>query len=193
MTGILVRMRTMIVPKARLLLPLALPFMLGCAFRTPTPHVPMEIAGDAAPPARFDVAEVKVVARSGTIDAETAAEVRAQTKKILGDAARKSSTGGGSSWVRVRVELGDYIDYASRAMNTDGMAVLPYALLAPAGVTFDRQVLSVDLTITRGGRTFVGHGSADKRGSIYAPARKRALAVALDQALASAAATASSP
>jgi hypothetical protein len=52
-------------------------------------------------------------------------------------------------------------------------------------------VLSVDITITRDGRTFVGHGSADKRGSIYAPARKRALAVALDQALASA--SASSP
>ena len=162
----------------------------GCAFRTPTPHVPAAIAGDAPPPADLKVAVVDVVARSGKIDAETAGAVRAQTAKILADAARKSATGDGPAEVRVTVSLGEHVDYADHSMKQDGIAVFPWLLMWPAGVKFERQELAVDVVIVRGGRTFIGHGEADKEGSIYARARKRALAVAIDRALADAAATA---
>ena len=162
----------------------------GCAFRTPTPHVPAAIAGDAPPPANLKVAAVDVVARSGKIDVETAAAVRAQTAKILADAARKSATGDGLAEVRVTVSLGEHVDYADHSMKQDGIAVFGWLLMLPAGVKFERQELAVDVVIARDGRTFTGHGEADKEGSIYARARKRALAVALDRALADAAATA---
>ena len=47
--------------------------------------------------------------------------------------------------------------------------------------------------MTRDGRTATGHGEADKEGSIYAPARRRAVAAAIDAALADAAAPAGAP
>ncbi|MFT3768564.1 MAG: hypothetical protein QM820_24220 [Minicystis sp.] len=159
----------------------------GCAFRTPTPHLPVAIAGDAPPPADLEVSAVHVVARSGKIDPATADAVRAQTTKILADAARKSATGDGPTDVRVTVSLGEHVDYADHSMNQDGIAVFAWLLMWPAGVKFERQALSVDVVIEREGRTFIGHGEADKEGSIYARARKRALAVALDRALADAA------
>jgi hypothetical protein len=159
---------------------------VGCAFRTPTPNVPPVIAGSASPPAHLRVSEVTVVSDEGNVDPETVGAVRDQTVKILADAARKSSTGGGSANVRVRVHLGEYTDSVETAMHVDGLAVIGY-FMAPAGLTFERQKLSVDVAIERGGRAFTGHGEADKEGSIYARARKRALAVALDEALSDAA------
>lgn len=162
-------------------------FSAGCAFRTPTPELPEELAGSRRGPAQLDVTEVAVADSAGEVDAETKAAVRAQTVKILQDAARKSSTGGASALVRVSVVLDEHQDYAASAMATDGLAVFAWFLLAPAGVTFDRQSLSVEVEVDSEGRRFVGSGRADMEGSVYAPARKRALAVALSRALADAA------
>jgi hypothetical protein len=173
-------------PTQHVLLILALP-IAGCAFRTPTPAVPRAIAGDAARPARLEVSSVEVVTAAGAADAETAADVRAQTRKILADAARKSATGDGPAKVGVTVSLGKYEDYVAHAIRQDGMALIFWGMAAPSGLTCDRQALSVDVVVTHDGRRFFGHGEADKEGSIYAPARKRALAVALDHALADAA------
>ena len=159
----------------------------GCAFRTPTPSIPPSLAGDAAPPAHVTVAAVAVTSTEGELDIETRDAVRAQTEKILVDAARKNATGGQAPVVRADVELGVFEDYAAAAMARDGMAVFSYFLLAPAGVAFERQRLTVHLQVERDGRRFHGTGTADKQGSIYAPARKRALAVAIDNALADAA------
>lgn len=165
-------------------LPILAVAVTGCAFRTPTPTVPRAIAGDALPPAHLQVASVDV---RGAADPEAAAAVRAQTAKILADAARKSSTGDGPATVHVTVSLGEYVDELARAVYHDGFAYLGWIVGAPAGLTYEHQELSVDLVIERGGRTFTGHGEAEKDGSIYARARKRALAVALDRALADAA------
>ena len=165
----------------------------GCAFRTPTPSIPPSLAGDAAPPARVTVAAVNVTSAEGDVDSETRVAVRAQTEKILADAARKNATGGETPVVRAEIELGVFEDYAASAMARDGMAVFPYLMLAPAGVTFERQRLTVRLQIERDGRRFEGTGSADKEGSISAPARKRALAVAIHEALADAARSAGEP
>lgn len=162
---------------------------VGCAFRTPTPNVPAVIAGRASPTADLRVSEVTVVSDEGNVDPETVVAVRDQTVKILADAAHKSSTGGGSANVRVHVRLGEYTDALENALHVDGIAVFGY-FMAPAGLAFERQKFSVDVAIERGGRAFTGHGEADKGGSIYARARKRARAVALDKALADAASAA---
>ncbi|MBL9028082.1 MAG: hypothetical protein JNL21_38175 [Myxococcales bacterium] len=159
----------------------------GCAFRTPTPELPEELVGSRHGPAQLDVTEVAVTDSAGDVDSETQAAVRTQTVKILEDAARKSTTGGAPSLVRVSVVLDEHHDYAASAVATDGLAVFAWFLLAPAGVTFDRQSLWVEVEVDSAGRRFVGRGHADREGSIYAPARKRALAVALSRALADAA------
>jgi hypothetical protein len=119
------------------------------------------------------------------MDPEADADVRVKTAKILADAARKSRSGDGPAVVRVKVSLGEYVNDSGRYVAE--MALGFWLLAAPAGLTYDRQALSVDLAVTRGGRTFSGHGEAESRGGLYAPARKRALALALDRALADAA------
>jgi hypothetical protein len=179
--------RPMHTPRTQHLLPVLALAVAGCSFNTPTPTVPRAIAGDGAPPARLDVSSVDVVATTGTVDAKTAAAVRAQTTKILADAARKSGTGDGHARIHVKVSLGDSLDYVARDMRQDGLALMFWAFAAPYGLNFGRQALSIDIAVTRSGRTFAGHGEAQKGGSIYAPARKRALAFALDRALADAA------
>jgi hypothetical protein len=173
-------------PAPRSLLLLAACAVTGCAFRTPTPYLPRQIAGDARPPAHLQVTSIEVRTREGVVDPETAAAVRAETAKILADAARKSSTGDGPATVRVTVSLGKYTDDNAPAFRRDGFAFLGWMVIAPAGLTYEHQALSVDVTVTRGGLTFTGHGEAEMEGSIYARARKRALAVALDRALAKA-------
>jgi hypothetical protein len=157
----------------------------GCVFGTPTPSVPPAIAGEGRPPARLEVAGVDVVSTEGTLDPEAVTEVRAKTAKILADAARKSRSGDGPAAVRVRVSLGEYVNYVGRYLAEMDFGILLFG--APAGLVYDRQALSVDLTVTRGGRTFSGHGEAERWGGLYASARKRALAAALDRALADAA------
>lgn len=71
------------------------------------------------------------------------------------------------------------------AMKHDGLAAVAL-LAAPFGFVMSRARVSVDVTIERDGKTLVGHGTAERLGSIYAPARKRAIAVALERAIANA-------
>ena len=160
----------------------------GCAFRTPTPDVPSVIGGDEQDaPSKVDVARVAVSSRVLTLDTDEIANVREETAKILRDAAAKADSGGAQLIVRADVDLGAYRDYASESMRDDGMAVFGWLFMWPAGTQFEQQALTVTLTIERDGRTFRGLGAADVGGSVYAPARKRALAIAIDRALADAA------
>lgn len=71
------------------------------------------------------------------------------------------------------------------------MGILPL----PLGLTYEQAKLSVDVEVEveRNGQTFRGRGAAEKMGGSYAPARRRALAVALDRALASAMPCAETP
>jgi hypothetical protein len=88
--------------------------------------------------------------------------------------------------VRVRVVLEERRGIDD-AIYEDGIAVIAY-LPALFGAYTGRERLSVDITLETGGSSFRGSGSAEKLGSLYAPARRRALAVALDNALADASA-----
>ncbi len=71
-------------------------------------------------------------------------------------------------------------------LQEDGIAAMLIVWPVLAGVVTERAKLSVDVVITSGDRLLHGHGTAEKEGSLYAPAQKRALAVALGQAVASA-------
>jgi hypothetical protein len=84
--------------------------------------------------------------------------------------------------VNVHVSLDDHRDIED-AMSEDGLAAI--ALLgAPFGMVMGREEVTVEVTLDTGEATFVGRASASKLGSVYAHARRRALAAALDQALA---------
>lgn len=129
--------------------------------------------------------DIDVRAPNRTLDAATVAEVRAETAAIL-DRASIARGGSPAGRVRVRVELVERRDYASEALQQDGFAIFG---LWPVivGMVSEREKLSVDVTIDDAGRTLEGHGTSEKLGGLYAPARRRALAVALDTALADAA------
>jgi hypothetical protein len=157
----------------------------GCAFRTPTPNLPPAIVGYGRPPAQIEVASVDVASTKGPLDPVVADEVRTRTMKILSDAARKSRSGDGPAVVHVKVSLGEYRNDVGKYLAN--MSIGFWLLGAPAGLTYDKQSLSVDLDVTRNGRSFAGHGEGECWGGLYAPARKRAIAVALDRALANAA------
>ena len=90
------------------------------------------------------------------------------------------------------VTLEERADYLDNALRQDGFAVMGILPL-PLGFTYEQAKLSVDVEVERNGQTFRGHGTAEKMGGIYAPARRRALAVALDRALASAMPCAETP
>lgn len=159
----------------------------GCAFRTPTPDVPAVIGGDADAPVDLEVASVSVGSTVATIDPTTKADVVRETTRILHDAAAKASSGGARAVVRVDVDLLGHRDFASESMRRDGLAAFGWLAMWPAGIKYEAQSLTVTLTIERDGRVFRGLGAADVEGSIYAPARRRALAAAIDAALAEAA------
>ncbi|MDI1475617.1 hypothetical protein [Polyangium sp. y55x31] len=164
-----------------LLLALALG-TVGCAYRVPPTHVPPPLAFSAAD---LDVDEIMIVDHDPTsVDTGTPADLWQDTVNILGDAARARPTPSGRARVRVRIDL-ERRSSVYDAMRKDGIAFVSL-FFAPLGLVIDNEKLSVDVTVEQGGRTYEGHGSAEKLGSMYAPARRRALAVALDRALADA-------
>lgn len=155
---------------------------VGCAYATPAVHLPGAIPAIA--PQAIDLVEVTVIDGKNDIGPEVTADVRKQVTEILAKAARARGGAGAPARVRVHITLeerGDIYD----AMRKDGIAVIGL-LYAPFGLVIGREKLSVDVALETGGRAFTGHGTGDKMGSIYAPARRRALAAALDKALADA-------
>jgi hypothetical protein len=168
------------------LLPLLVLATTGCAFRTPAASLPPVIAGGGPAPARVSVMWVHVASTAGKVDRETDAEVCDRTVQILDDAAKRSATGDGLAEVRVKVVLGPDQRDIPRLKN-DGIGLMPLLPVFLSGVIYERQSVSVALSVRREGHTFMGRGEAWKDGSIYASARDRALAVALDRALADAA------
>lgn len=168
--------------RAPLLLVALAPLVVGCAYRTPATRVPAALS--TAVPATVAPIDVSVSDASGALDAPTAAAVREQAARLLAEAAR-SGVPGADARVHVHVELLERRD-ASDSLRQDGFAIFG---LWPVvfGMVCERQKLAVDVEVESGGRTLEGHGTADKLGGIYAPARRRALAVALNEALADAA------
>jgi len=159
----------------------------GCAYQTPSAHIPA--AMPAIAPSSLDVTEVTVVDATHGIDDETAVGVRRDTTAILVKAAqeRGALAAPGHTLVRAHVTLEERRNFAEDALRQDGIAIFGLWPLA-FGMVNAQQKLSVDLDVETNGRVFHGHGTAEKAGSFYSPARRRALAVALDRALADAAA-----
>lgn len=138
--------------------------LAGCAYRTPVVHVPE--------PHGLDVAEVTV---EGQPSETMTKDVRAMVSRHAG-----------TETTRVRIALDDSNNWVYRALNHDGMAILGmWPILF--GMTYESETVSVDVEIDgKNGRTLVGHATAEKDGSLFAKARRRAIAAALDKALANA-------
>ena len=154
----------------------------GCAYRTPA--VALRDPIPALAPCAIDVDEVVVVSKNG--DPPPAADViRRETGEILADAAEARGVTGAPARVDIRVEVAERNGF-EQALAEDGFAVFGLPTVA-LGLAVQRAEVSVEVTLQARGRTFSGRGAATRRGSIYASARRRALAVALDEALADAA------
>lgn len=164
-----------------ILVPLLLVLGPGCAYRTPETRVPDTLGG------RARAVEVTLVDAEGhEIAGESSTQVRADADAILARASRGRF--GPDAVVHARVELGFRYDLMP-TVGRCGLSCAPVAFPVLAGMDMEEQALAVDVVVEAGGLTFLGHGEADKGGSLYARARKRALAVALDRALADAART----
>ncbi|CAN5913625.1 hypothetical protein BH11MYX4_BH11MYX4_62170 [soil metagenome] len=169
-----------------------LALVTGCAYRTPAAHLPAALP--AVAPGALDVSDVTVVDANGPIDDATVAGVREEAAAILVKAAKErvGPAAGGGAVVHAHVTLEERRNFVESALRQDGIAAFGLWPV-PLGMVIGQQRLTVDVEVERNGRTFRGHGSAEKMGSIYAPARRRALAVALDRALADATPCAETP
>jgi hypothetical protein len=141
----------------------ALLLLTGCAFRTATVALPEPLA----------VTHVAVRAGSNEEDTQAAYE---RTRKMLRTKKHPEAQ------ASVSVDLGTTDDYLS-FLRQDGIAL--WFLIWPmlGGMVTHREHVGVDVVVTSHGRLLRGHGEAEKQGSIYAPAQKRALAVALGRAI----------
>lgn len=157
----------------------------GCAYQTPAAHLPASVSGIA--PGALDVSDVTVVDARRPIDDATVEGVRRETAAILVEAAnaRIGPAAGGGAVVHAHVTIEQEDNFLDRAMREDGLAAFSVVTL-PLGMKYEQARLSVDVEVERNGQTLRGHGTAEKMGGIYAHARRRALAVALDRALAAA-------
>jgi hypothetical protein len=160
----------------------------GCAYQTPAAHIPASLP--AVAPCSLDVTDVTVKDAKGPIDDETIAGVRRDTAAILMKAAKERGAlaAPGPTVIHATVTLEERENFVENALSQDGIAIFGLWPVA-FGMINGQQKLSVDVDVETNGHLFHGHGTAEKRGSIYAHARRRALAVALDRALADAATT----
>jgi hypothetical protein len=148
------------------------------SYRTPPVEVPGSIPSIAA--RDLEIAEVVVTDAGREVD-QIAAEVRCQVSSLLIAAVKERGAARGAASVE-RVNLESRRSVYDN-MREDGFAAMLF-LAAPFGVVLARERLSVELRVDTGDRILLGRGSANRLGSIYAPARRRALAAALDEALA---------
>ena len=143
----------------------------------------------AIDPARLELTKVSVYdeGRGAPVtDSGIVGEVQRDLDEVFAKAVRKRGTTGSDAKAKVVVRLFAH-GGISDAVSRDGCAAVGY-VTAPSGQVTEWEELAVDLTLDVEGRTYRGTGRAEKIGSIYVDARRRALATALDIALAQAAA-----
>lgn len=157
----------------------------GCTYRTPEVHVPPTFS--VVSPAGIDLTTVDVVARGERVSPEVAAHVKETVREILVGAVPQKEATSARLHVSARVEIYRSEDWVANAGRVDGCGAVPVVLAAPAGAKIEDESLAVELSIELDGRQYHGRGAARKEGSVYASARRRALAVALEQALENAA------
>jgi hypothetical protein len=146
----------------RRLMLLAALFSAGCAYRTPIVHVPAVVPSYSR--VTLDASDVIVVDGKGdAVDPKEAADVRAEVGKILSNAGQGRGEPGATQ-AHARVVIGRTLDLWNCG-RVDGMGCLPfvpYLMFGLVGADTEETSLSVDLTLESPGRTFVGHGEADK-------------------------------
>lgn len=160
---------------------------VACTYRTPDVHYPEGLP--AIDPARLELTKVSVYdeGRGAPVtDSGIVGEVQRDLDEVFAKAVRKRGTTGSDAKAKVVVRLFAH-GGISDAVSRDGCAAVGY-VTAPSGQVTEWEELAVDLTLDVEGRTYRGTGRAEKIGSIYVDARRRALATALDIALAQAAA-----
>jgi hypothetical protein len=153
----------------------------ACAYRIP--RVEMDSHLPAIGPHEMET-YIDVDDRTKTLDEEDTANVRKKTDELLRSAAAKRQ-GHEHAVVRAHVVIQDEINGFEQALHQDGCALVGAPGLL-TGVKYTAARVAVDVTIVGEGGTWTARGVAMKEGSVYAPARKRALAAALNEALANA-------
>ncbi len=166
----------------------------ACVYRTPQAHVPVAIPAFSAIDVEGSTTEV-TTAEGLALKPDADQKIRRDLAEALAAAGKRRGASDeqaaqagerGKARFHAHVHIQEEIPWDA-AINKDGIAVV--SLIAfPFGIINTRERLTVDVTVESGGWAFTGHGAADKFGSLYSPALKRALAVALDQALADASA-----
>ncbi|NOU30835.1 MAG: hypothetical protein HOO96_23295 [Polyangiaceae bacterium] len=152
----------------------------GCAYRTPVVHVPESAMARAAP-------EITVENLDPDQDPAIMERARLDTLQMLQSARRDDRAS--ADHLRVNLVLGahnGFFEGGARAMSHDGCAVIGVAPLYAStltGLAHATRTVTVRVTVERAGQTKVGEATLEKRGSIYAPADRRAIAAALNLAL----------
>jgi hypothetical protein len=154
----------------------------GCAYSTPKPEVPEGLPAIA----RVDVVASEVILDEVAKDLspESADEVRALLGELLTDDAGRGET----ARVRAKIALGRAS--TNDTTSTSGDAA-PFIVLAavfvglgiPLGLTVWHETAKVTLTVQVRDQTFEGYGESEAWGSVYASARDRAIARAVQLAL----------
>jgi hypothetical protein len=161
------------------LIPLAALGAVACVHQAPPVQIPASVPDFSS--VRVDETKVTVVYSDGdAAEPEIAADYQREADSLLSDAAAKRKGAAATADAEVRVVI-----LGGRSVYRAGAFVLPYVLFAHAfgtATTFGK--ISVDLTLRSDGHVFRGHGEASEKGSYRVSIRRRALAVALDQALA---------
>jgi hypothetical protein len=139
-----------------------------------------------ADPLRRSSAPARLVDEHGEdLGPYATSDVRADIVDMLSKAGRTRG-GAGIAKAKVRVVVNSVLDVGDCG-TSDGFGCLmlvPYAPFVFLGAETTDVRVSIDLTLESNGQTYRGHGDARKIGSIYVGGRRRALAAALDRALA---------
>jgi hypothetical protein len=150
----------------------------GCAYRTPPVHFARSIE---LAPEHLDVSTIAVLRDGSTPPEREVEEIDRWATEILQTAARERGSRDDAParvWLRVEVEP----QWHPPGMDPLSAGVVMIALAL--GLAPECREVSVVLELESQGRLAGGRGSGRACGGIYAPARRRALALALDDALA---------
>ncbi|MEM6790780.1 MAG: hypothetical protein AAF715_24890 [Myxococcota bacterium] len=163
----------------------AVPLTTGCSYGVP----PIEVPAHLPPLGAIDRAASQVVVTDlrEDLDPEDAEEVREEIAEILGEAIGPPAEHGAALRFYAQVSM---LSGTFTGNNSDGSVwlllgtpVLVVPLGAPLGLNIEYDEVAVNLVMDIGGDRFAGEGRAASWGSIYAPARHRALAKAVQIAL----------
>ena len=151
----------------------------ACAYRTPPVELPDAMGG--IDPQAIEVESVTVVAGGGrAVNADLVEDVTEFVERALLDARNERDEATDPATAIVEVTLQGYQDLLPVREMSTAMIFLVASIL---GAKIESAKVRVDITLRHDGSTLRGIGTAEMEGSLYAPARKRAVAVATQRAL----------